>query len=139
MYETEDAICLSGFSFSYPDGNRVLDGIDWRVASGSFVLLVGDTGSGKSTLLRSLKPEVAAQGEQAGSVKVFDRAPKDFDGRESAAQIGLVAQDPSTQIVCDVVWHELAFGLENLGTDRDVMRRRVAETAGFFGIEPWMH
>lgn len=139
MHETEDAISISEFSFSYPSGECVLDGINWRVAAGSFVLLVGDTGSGKSTLLRSLKPELSANGEQTGRLEVFGRAPKDFDRCESAALIGLVLQDPPTQIVCDVVWHELAFGLENLGVDGDMMRRRVAETAGFFGIEPWMH
>ena len=35
------------------------------------------------------------------------------------------------------MWHELAFGLENLGVEQDEMRRRVAEVAHFFGIEPW--
>ena len=39
--------------------------------------------------------------------------------------------------MCDSVWHELAFGLENLGVEQDEMRRRVAEVAHFFGIEPW--
>ena len=35
-------------------------------------------------------------------------------------------------------WHELAFGLENLGVEQDEMRRRVAEVAHFFGIGPWV-
>lgn len=48
-----------------------------------------------------------------------------------------MSQNPENQIVCDIVWHEVAFGLENLGTPQDVMRRRVAEVAHFFGIEPW--
>ena len=61
-----------------------------------------------------------------------------FTARESAAQIGYVMQDPAAQIVCDAVWHELAFGLENLGVAQDEMRRRVAEVAHFFGIEPWV-
>lgn len=51
--------------------------------------------------------------------------------------MGYVAQSPENQIVCDSVWHELAFGLENLGVEQDEMRRRVAEVAHFFGIEPW--
>ena len=60
-----------------------------------------------------------------------------LDAREAAATVGYVAQSPENQIVCDSVWHELAFGLENLGVEQDEMRRRVAEVAHFFGIEPW--
>ena len=52
--------------------------------------------------------------------------------------VGFVFQDPGNQIVCDQVWHELAFGLENLGVPQPEMRRRVAEVAHFFGIEPLM-
>lgn len=48
-------------------------------------------------------------------------------------------QDPDNQIVCDSVWHEMAFGLENLGTPQGEMRRRVAEASYFFGMGPWFH
>lgn len=37
------------------------------------------------------------------------------------------------------MWHELAFGLESLGTDTPTIRRRVAEMAAFFGIEDWFY
>ncbi len=37
------------------------------------------------------------------------------------------------------MWHELAFGLENLGVSNDRIRARVAETAAFFGIESIYH
>ncbi|MBR2789027.1 MAG: ATP-binding cassette domain-containing protein, partial [Eggerthellaceae bacterium] len=52
---------------------------------------------------------------------------------------GYVSQNPDAQIVCDTVWHEMAFGLENAGVPADEMRVRVAETAYFFGMEPWFN
>ena len=61
----------------------------------------------------------------------------ELDDRKAAQKIGYVAQRPEEQIVTDRVWHELAFGLENLGLPTGVIRRRVAETACFFGIEEW--
>ena len=48
-------------------------------------------------------------------------------------------QSPENQIVTDKVWHELAFGPESLGYDTPTIRRRVAEMAGFFGMESWFH
>lgn len=133
------AIRARGFSFSYPGSPLVLEGIDWRVAQGEFALLTGATGSGKTTLLRCCKPELAPAGERAGELSSFGCAADAWNPVDSAAAIGYVAQSPETQLVCDEVWHELAFGLENLGTPPDVMRRRVAETAQFFGVETWMH
>lgn len=52
--------------------------------------------------------------------------------------VGFVFQNPETQIVCDTVWHELAFGLESAGVGQALMRRRVAEVANFFGITTWI-
>ncbi len=132
------AVRLAGFGFSYPDGQPVLADASWCVEAGSFALLVGDTGSGKTTLLRSLKPEIAPEGSRSGALELFGEPYEAWRERGSAACAGYVAQSPENQIVCDTVWHELAFGLENLGEPPDAMRRRVAEVAHFFGIEPWV-
>jgi energy-coupling factor transport system ATP-binding protein len=60
-----------------------------------------------------------------------------LDAREAASAIGFVAQKPEQQIVCDTVWHELAFGLENLGLAQSEIAIRVAEMASYFGIDAW--
>ena len=134
------AIEVRGLSFAYPGAEApVLEGLDWRVSQGAFALLVGGTGSGKSTLLSLLKPEIAPTGERAGELRVLGESVADMDVRTSAERVGYVFQDPENQIVCETVWHEMAFGLENLGLARDEMRRRVAETSYFFGLEDWLH
>lgn len=134
------AIEVRGLSFAYPGAAApVLEGLDWSVPQGAFALLVGGTGSGKSTLLSLLKPEIAPAGELAGELRVLGEDVADMDVRASAERVGYVFQDPENQIVCETVWHEMAFGLENLGLARDEMRRRVAETSYFFGLEDWLH
>lgn len=134
------AIEVRGLSFAYPDADAaVLEGLDWSVPQGAFALLVGGTGSGKSTLLSLLKPEIAPAGERTGDARVLGENVADMDVRASAERVGYVFQDPENQIVCETVWHEMAFGLENLGVSRDEMRRRVAETSYFFGLEDWLH
>ena len=134
------AIEVRGLRFAYPGAEApVLDGLDWSVPQGAFALLVGGTGSGKSTLLSLLKPEISPTGECAGELFVLGESVADMDVRASAERVGYVFQDPENQIVCETVWHEMAFGLENLGMSRDEMRRRVAETSYFFGLEDWLH
>lgn len=115
--------------------HRVLDGASLAVAQGEFCLLTGGTGTGKTTLLRMAKPEVAPNGSRSGDVLVMGRDATHFSAAESAGTVGYVAQVPSTQIVCDSVWHELAFGLESLGMPQPEMHRRVAEVCYFLGLE----
>lgn len=134
------AIEVRSLSFAYPDADAaVLEGLDWSVSQGAFALLVGGTGSGKSTLLSLLKPEIAPAGTRSGELRVLGEPVADMDVRASVERVGYVFQDPENQIVCETVWHEMAFGLENLGLARDEMRRRVAETSYFFGLEDWLH
>ena len=125
-------------SFSYAGATSpVLLDVSFAVPEGAFALLIGATGSGKSTLLRLAKPEIAPAGRLGGSLRVFGTDPRELGAQASARAVGYVFQSPDTQIVCDTVWHELAFGLENLGVPEPEMRRRVAETCNFLGVEPW--
>lgn len=133
------ALAYDDVTFRYPGSHGdVLSGVSMAVPAGAFALLVGGTGSGKSTLLSLAKPQITPVGDRAGQVRVFGRPVDDLDGA-AACEVGYVFQDPDNQIVCDSVWHEMAFGLENLGTPQGEMRRRVAEASYFFGMGPWFH
>ncbi len=123
---------VKDLNFTYPKaGSPTLKNISFSVNEGEFIAVCGATGSGKSTLLRLLKPELSPLGEISGSVSFCG---KPVSQCRSASEIGFVMQDPEHQIVTDKVWHELAFGLENLGLPQKSIARRTAEMASYFGI-----
>ena len=133
-----EILAVKNLTFTYPaKQRRVLDGINFTVEQGEFCVLCGTTGSGKSTLLRLCKPALAPHGTLSGDILYKGKPLGALDAKESAMRIGFVCQQPDQQIVCDKVWHELAFGLENLGLPQNEIARRVAEMASYFGIEPW--
>ena len=131
-----EAFTIRNLSFAYPETNTdVLKNISISVNAGEFLTVCGASGSGKSTLLRLLKPSLAPFGRLSGEVLYRGKALSELDQRQECESIGFVQQSPDNQIVTDKVWHELAFGLENLGLKNSEIRRRVAETASFFGID----
>ena len=129
---------VDNLEFSYPNkSKKALDKINFTVEEGDFVLICGESGCGKSTLLRHLKPELSPYGKKSGDIYYYNKNINEYLQIETASQIGYVLQNLDAQLVTDKVWHELAFGLENLGLDTQTIRIRVAEMASFFGIQKW--
>ena len=129
---------VEGLSFAYPNAPvRALDKVDLQINKGEYVVLCGPSGCGKTTLLRQVKPGLQPAGAREGNVFYREKPIEDIPALKAAAEIGFVQQNPDNQIVTDYVWHELAFGLENMGFPVPVIRRRVAEMAAFFGMETW--
>ena len=129
---------VENLGFSFPGAAQpVLHDVSFHMEAGDFLALIGATGSGKSTLMRLLKRELAPIGDMYGKVYYNGVPQQELPDRVSACEIGYVMQRPEQQIVTDKVWHELAFGLENLGLPQSVIRRRVAEMASYFGISDW--
>lgn len=131
---------IERLTFTYPEQrDPALADLDLTVRQGEFLVLCGPSGCGKSTLLRQLKTTLAPHGRRSGEIRFQGRPLDELDQREQSQKIGFVQQSPENQIVTDKVWHELAFGLESLGCDTPVIRRRVAEMASFFGIQTWFY
>ncbi len=133
-------IKIEDLTFKYNDAKSyALSNINLDVQKGDFVLLCGKSGSGKSTLLKMLKREITPKGDKTGSINIDDLDINQLDSKSSASKIGFVQQNPDNQIVTDKVWHELAFGLENLAVTPSQIRLRVSEVSEFFGITKWYH
>lgn len=133
-------INFKDFHFTYPLAERpALKHIDLAIEQGEFVVFCGVSGCGKTTLLKQLKQDIAPHGDKSGAILLKNQTIESLTPRERAEKIGYVLQNPENQIITDKVWHELAFGLENLGVESQVIRRRVAEMANFFGIQSLFH
>lgn len=131
---------IKNLSFTYKNANeKALDDISFEIKAGEFVVLCGESGCGKSTLLKLIKKQLQPNGEKLGQILYNGIEISQLEERVSVTDIGFVMQNPDNQIVTDKVWHELAFGLESLGEKTSDIRRKVAETSGFFGINEWYH
>lgn len=134
----DNIIQIRDLTFAYAAGDEpVLSDINIDIGSGEFVIIMGSSGSGKTTLLKMLKRNMIPAGRYSGRVYIYGKEADKLTDRENAAGIGYVSQDPDNQIVTDKVWHELAFGLENLGMDNVTIRKKVAEMSEYFGITGW--
>lgn len=129
---------IRNLTFTYPDQEKpALVDLNFSLKQGEFLVVCGKSGCGKSTLLRHFKTAMAPYGERKGQILFEGRELDTVSVREQGARIGYVLQSPDNQLVTDKVWHELAFGLENLGYETGTIRLRVAEMASFFGIQTW--
>jgi energy-coupling factor transport system ATP-binding protein len=105
-------------------------GVDVVLEPGERVLLTGASGAGKSTLLAALAGILDAEGaEVTGEVTVDGGAPRDARG-----QLGLVAQDPDSQLVMTRAGDDVAFGLENAGVPADEIWPRVDDALAAVGF-----
>ncbi|HEV8568417.1 MAG TPA: ABC transporter ATP-binding protein [Actinoplanes sp.] len=117
-------VVVRGFGWRY-GGRRAwsLRGVDLRVGHGERVLLLGASGAGKSTLLAALAgllPEDS--GEAEGTVEIDG-----LDPRKARENVGILFQDPQTQLVMARSGDDVAFGLENRGVPAEDIWPRVDE------------
>jgi energy-coupling factor transport system ATP-binding protein len=123
---------VSGVSFHYPgDTDPALEDISVCVRPGEVVAVVGPNGSGKSTLGRLMKALILPA---SGKVVVDGRDTR-LANREVRGIVGLVFQNPNSQIVNAVVQDEVAFGPENIGLPPEEIRRRVGEALRAVDLE----
>ena len=131
------ALEAKGFTLTYPGAERpVFPPLDFAVEAGETVALRGESGAGKSSLLLcacGLIPG-SVEAEITGEIRLFGRPPGEYTRAELTWAVGMVFQNPETQLFCGTAALEVAFGLENLCVPQNEMRGRVREALETVGL-----
>jgi len=135
VYAVDPLIRIEAVSFDYEVGERrmpALRDVSLSVQPGEILAIVGANGSGKSTLARHLNALLLPD---EGQVWVKGRNTRDQQHRwDIRRTVGMVFQNPESQLVATTIEEEVAFGPENLGLPREEIRRRVEDALVTVGL-----
>jgi len=124
-------------AYTYPGGtNQSISDLSIKVEKGEFVLITGPSGCGKTTLCRCFNGLIPHfyQGELKGEITVAGMDTAKHPTHTMAKSVGLVFQNPENQLFALSIEKDVAFGLENLGLNREEMRKRVDWALKLTGI-----
>jgi energy-coupling factor transporter ATP-binding protein EcfA2 len=132
-----ELVAMRDFTYRYPDSvDPALSAIDLELHEGEFVVVAGRSGSGKSSLLRAccgLIPHYHG-GDVSGKLEVCGADVRDAGPAELGGRVGLVGQDPETQVVSATVRGELELALELRGEGATSSARAIEEVTLALGI-----
>jgi len=131
-------ISIENLTYYYPDSEEAsLDNINLTIEEGEFILLLGPSGCGKSTLVQCLNgiiPKVTG-GDLTGEIFINKKNVRDHKVYQLSTDVGLVFQNPDTQLFGLTVEEDVAFGPENLGIEREGIRARVKHSLETVGLK----
>lgn len=129
-------LSIKGLSFSYVEGRKVLDNVNLELDKGLFCL-VGPSGCGKSTLCLTLNGLIphSISGKIEGKVIVNGKGTQKYPVNKLATNVGMVFQNPESQLFSLSAEDEIAFGPCNLGLPWGEVEKRVLETLKLLDIE----
>lgn len=125
-------------SFSYENGIKILDKVNFKINKGEFVLLTGQSGEGKSTLiflLNGIIPNLI-YGKKEEDILINEKNISGKIAGELAREVGIVLQNADHQIVEKYVEDELAFGGENLGFKKETIQYKIDLITKLMKINP---
>ncbi|MET3290184.1 UNVERIFIED_CONTAM: energy-coupling factor transporter ATP-binding protein EcfA2 [Brevibacillus sp. OAP136] len=126
--QDQPAVKVEQLTYTYDKAQAPsLDQIQLEIRRGSFIAVMGETGAGKTSLLMTLNGLIPQflEGEFHGEVTIAGYSTQQVPVQNLIQEMGLVLQDPDTQIFGLTVWEDAAFGPSNLGVPLDEIHRRV--------------
>jgi len=125
----ENAVEIRGLSFKYEDTEAsVLNDVNLKVREGEFLGIMGPTGAGKTTLclcVTGLIPHTVS-GQLAGEVIVVGKKTSEHTLYDFVPQgVGMVFQDPESQLFGLDVEEDVVFALEYENLPRTEIRKRL--------------
>jgi len=125
-------VAIENLSFAYPNGPRVLEGVNLAIGEGDFLAIVGQNGSGKTTLAKHI---VGLLKPASGRVLLGGRDRAGMRAAQTAREAAYVFQNPDHQIFAPSVEEEVCFGPRNFGLAKDDIERRCDEVLRSVGLE----
>jgi len=123
-------IRTESLTFRYAHSHEdVLKKISLQIGKGEFVAIIGASGSGKSTLCLTFNGIIphSIRGDFSGKVVVCGMETHLFPVYDLSEKVGIILQNPESQLFAMSVEEELAFGPENLAIPRAEIERRIEE------------
>lgn len=108
-----------------------LHSVNLSIEPGEKVLVLGPSGAGKSTLLAGIAGVLGddQDGDRQGLLTVNNQDPRTHKGL-----VGMVLQDPDSQVIASRVGDDIVFGCENLGVPREELWRRAKQALALVGL-----
>ncbi len=120
---------LKSYEYAYAEaGEPVLRNLNLKIEAGQCHCVCGSTGSGKTTLALAIKG-LLPPGREAGEICFNNSSPS------SGVDVGIVLQNPETQLLAFTIGAEAAFGLESLCVDPASMPERVQKILCALGLD----
>ncbi len=126
-----NAIKTIGLEHIYADGTVALQGVDFEARTGEKIAVLGPNGSGKSTLFFHFNGLIRPTG---GEVRVFGENICKDNMEDIRKRVGLVFQDPESQLFAPTVYEDIAFGPRNLRLVPSEIKNRVNKMLNRFDI-----
>ncbi|MDP3106174.1 MAG: ABC transporter ATP-binding protein [Candidatus Methanoperedens sp.] len=131
-----NAIRTIGLEHIYADGTVALQGVDFEARIGEKIAVLGPNGSGKSTLFFHFNGLIKPTG---GEVRIFGEKISNENVEDIRKRVGIVFQDPESQLFAPTVYDDIAFGPRNLRLRPSEIKDRVNEMLHRFDIEDLTH